>query len=184
MNAQQAWQAARGQLQMEMPKAAFDTWVRNAEMVSYEDGSFMVGVPNAYAKDWLQSRLASTVTRLLTGMMNRTVEVRFVVWQNGAVDPVVHEIDEADEEDINSAMPNPTLNARYAFDNFVVGPSNRLAHAASMAVAEKPAQAYNPLFLYGGVGLGKLTCSTPSATTATSGVCRFYMCHPKNLPTT
>ena len=83
MNAQQAWQAARGQLQMEMPKAAFDTWVRNAEFVSYEDGSFIIGVSNAYARDWLQSRLSSTVTRLLTGIMNRTVEVRFVVWQNG-----------------------------------------------------------------------------------------------------
>ena len=83
MKAQQAWQAARGQLQMEMPRAAFDTWVRNAEFVSYEDGSFILGVPNAYACDWLQSRLSSTVTRLLTGIMNRTIEVRFVVWQNG-----------------------------------------------------------------------------------------------------
>ena len=82
MKAQQAWQAALGQLQMEMPKAAFDTWVRNAEFLSYEDGSFIIGVPNAYARDWLHSRLLSTVTRLLTGIMNRTVEVRFVVWQN------------------------------------------------------------------------------------------------------
>ena len=69
--------------QLEMPKAAFDTWVRNAEFVSYEDGSFIIGVSNAYARDWLQSRLSSTVTRLLTGIMNRTVEVRFVVWHNG-----------------------------------------------------------------------------------------------------
>jgi chromosomal replication initiator protein len=153
MNAQQAWQAARGQLQMEMPKAAFDTWVHHAEMVSYEDGSFMIGVPNAYAKDWLQSRLASTVTRLLTGMMNRTVEVRFVVWQSGAVEAAAAS-DEFIEEEATS-LPNQTLNGRYTFDNFVVGPNNRLAHAASLAVAEKPAQAYNPLFLYGGVGLGK-----------------------------
>lgn len=153
MNAQQAWQAARGQLQMEMPKAAFDTWVRNAEFLSYEDGSFILGVPNAYARDWLQSRLSSTVTRLLTGMMNRTVEVRFVVWQNGQKPP---EIQETRVEEETSAIPtNPCLNARYTFENFVVGPSNRLAHAASLAVAEKPAQAYNPLFLYGGVGLGK-----------------------------
>jgi chromosomal replication initiator protein len=154
MNATQAWQAARGQLQMEMPKAAFDTWVRNADLVSYEDGSFMVGVPNAYARDWLQSRLASTVTRLLTGMMNRTVEVRFVVWQNGAkpAEPQ-EEATGADEGDY--ITHHPCLNPRYSFENFVVGPSNRLAHAASLAVAEKPAQAYNPLFLYGGVGLGK-----------------------------
>ncbi|MFM8319577.1 MAG: chromosomal replication initiator protein DnaA [Chloroflexota bacterium] len=157
MKAEQAWQAARGQLQMEMPKAAFDTWVRNAEFVSYEDGNFIIGVQNAYARDWLQSRLVSTVTRLLTGMMNRTVEVRFVVWQNGSAaseaDPSPRDVWN-DEEDESSA-PNPTLNARYTFENFVVGANNRLAHAASMAVAEKPAQAYNPLFLYGGVGLGK-----------------------------
>ncbi len=145
---------------MEMPKAAFDTWVRNAELVSYEDGSFVIGVPNAYAKDWLQSRLTSTITRLLTGMMNRTVEVRFAVWQsgpawqNGPAEATDHESEEVIGED-SSAFPNPTLNARYTFENFVVGASNRLAHAASMAVAEKPAQAYNPLFLYGGVGLGK-----------------------------
>ena len=154
MNAQQAWQAARGQLQLEMPKAAFDTWVRNAEYISFEDGSFMVGVPNAYARDWLQSRLSSTVTRLLTGIMNRTVEVRFVVWQNGH-EPIEVRENTVDIEEIACSAANPSLNARYSFENFVVGPSNRLAHAASLAVAEKPAQAYNPLFLYGGVGLGK-----------------------------
>lgn len=79
MNANQAWQAALGQLQVEMPKGTFDTWVRDAELVAYEDGSFVVGVNNAYARDWLESRLKSTVTRMLGGMMNRTIEVRFVV---------------------------------------------------------------------------------------------------------
>jgi chromosomal replication initiator protein len=153
MKPEQAWQAALGQLQMEMPKAAFDTWVRGTEYISYEDGSFVVGVQNAYARDWLQNRLSSTVTRMLSGILNRTVEVRFVVWQN-TPEPTEHpEPDEA-------AYPighidTPTINARYTFENFVVGASNRLAHAASLAVAEKPAQAYNPLFLYGGVGLGK-----------------------------
>lgn len=154
MKADQAWQAALGQLQMDMPKAAFDTWVRDAEFISYEDGSFIIGVQNAYARDWLHSRLSSTVTRLLTGMMNRTVEVRFVVWQNQPVisEPVIT------EEPVNLLMStgsNFSLNSRYSFDNFVVGTNNRLAHAASLAVAEKPALAYNPLFLYGGVGLGK-----------------------------
>ncbi len=156
MNADQAWQAARGQLQTEMPKAAFDTWVRNAEFAAYEDGSFIISVSNAYARDWLQSRLSSTVTRLLTGIMNRTVQVSFVVWQNGnkAVAEPEQPVDY--EELTGPALAlNPTINARYSFDNFVVGASNRLAHAASQAVAEKPAQAYNPLFLYGGVGLGK-----------------------------
>jgi chromosomal replication initiator protein len=82
MKPDQAWQAALGQLQLEMPKAAYNTWVGDAELISYEDGSFIIGVQNAYARDWLQSRLSSTVTRLLTGMMNRSVEVRFIIWQN------------------------------------------------------------------------------------------------------
>ena len=154
MKAAQAWQATLGQLQMEMPKAAYETWVRDAEFLSYEDGSFIIGVNNAYARDWLESRLSSTVKRILTGMMNRTVEVRFVVWQNQT-----HPTPSEEPEISTLEAPEPgystTLNPRYTFDNFVVGASNRLAHAASMAVAEKPAQAYNPLFLYGGVGLGK-----------------------------
>jgi chromosomal replication initiator protein len=154
MKADQAWQAAIGQLQMEMPKAAFDTWVRDTELVSYEDGSFIIGVQNAYARDWLQSRLSSTVTRLLTGIMNRTVEVRFIIWQNTSEQTEPQE-QYAPVEPIQNLTQNTTLHPRYSFENFVVGASNRLAHAASLAVAEKPAQAYNPLFLYGGVGLGK-----------------------------
>ena len=154
MKAAQAWQAALGQLQMEMPKAAFDTWARDAEMLSYEDGSFVIGVQNAYARDWLDSRLSSTVTRLLTGIMNRTVEVRFVVWQD-ADESVEHHDTPPQAPETLVEFNNPTINCRYSFSNFIVGASNRLAHAASLAVAEKPALAYNPLFLYGGVGLGK-----------------------------
>jgi chromosomal replication initiator protein len=155
MKAEQAWQATLGQLQMEMQKAAYDTWVKDAEFISYEDGSFIIGVQNAYARDWLHSRLSSKVTRLLTGLMNRSVEVRFIVWQNSSLETEPQEL--VDEDLLVAAIQPETanLNSRYTFENFVVGPSNRLAHAASLAVAEKPAQAYNPLFLYGGVGLGK-----------------------------
>src|SRR3990172_3030446 len=159
MNASQAWQAALGQLQMEMPKGAYDTWVRDAEMVAYEDGSFVIGVNNAYARDWLESRLKSTATRMLTGMMNRSVEVRFVIWQPSQPAETLSEItNELEEEEQPSTIAPPVnfpLNPRYTFETFVVGSSNRLAHAASLAVAENPAKAYNPLFLYGRVGLGK-----------------------------
>ncbi len=156
MKPEQAWQAVLGQLQMDIPKAAFDTWVRNAEFLSYEDGSFIIGVQNAFACDWLQSRLASTVMRLLTGMMNRTVEVRFVVWQSRPEGSDSEENEVIAEAPVDQAHNvSASLSPRYSFENFVVGPSNRLAHAASLAVAERPALAYNPLFLYGGVGLGK-----------------------------
>lgn len=155
MNADQAWQAALGQLQMEMPKAAFDTWVRGAELISYEDGSFIIGVQNAYARDWLESRLSSKVNRLLTGIMNRSVEIRFVIWQQTSETTPAQETSTVVEVNRQYSPESTTLNPRYTFDNFIVGASNRLAHAASLAVAERPAMAYNPLFLYGGVGLGK-----------------------------
>lgn len=159
MNAQQAWLATMGQLQMEMSKAAFDTWVRSAEMVSHQDDTFTIGVPNAYARDWLDSRLSTTVNRLLTGILGRPQMARFVVWHK---DYDLLEDDGESQVVEESAAPqdptprsNSTINPRYSFENFVVGASNRLAHAACMAVAENPARAYNPLFLYGGVGLGK-----------------------------
>ena len=152
MKATQAWQAALGQLQLEMPKASFDTWVRDTELITYEDGAFTIGVKNAYARDWLDDRLSSTISKLLSGIMNRTVSVRFTVWQMTEKSP---ETERATQIHSPAQINNPTLNSRYSFSSFVVGPSNRLAHAASLAVAERPAQAYNPLFLYGGVGLGK-----------------------------
>jgi chromosomal replication initiator protein len=162
MKAEQAWQAVLGQLQLDMPKASFDTWVKNAAVVSYEDNVFFIGVPNTYARDWLEGRLTSKIKRLLCGIMNRTVGVRFVIW-HGNNDPATNEVDpEEVEHEIpviyETPLPQPkntALISRYTFENFVVGPSNRLAHAASLAVAERPAEAYNPLFLYGGVVLGK-----------------------------
>ena len=72
MEASQAWQAVLGQLQMEMPKATYDTWVRDTQFVAYEDGAFVIGAQNAYARDWLEGRLTSTVSQLLNDILNRT----------------------------------------------------------------------------------------------------------------
>ncbi len=155
MNAKQLWQAALGQLQMEIPRATFETWVRDAELLAYEDRAFVIGVQNAYARDWLEDRLLSTVKRVLTGIVGQTVEVRFVVWQDSTdiEAPVIAVLESSPGE--NRDKPTYNLNNRYTFEDFVVGSSNRLAHAAAQAVADSPARAYNPLFLYGGVGLGK-----------------------------
>src|SRR5512132_603605 len=157
MNAEQAWQSVLGQLQMEMPRASFDTWVRDTKPVSYQDGTLTIGVRNAYARDWLESRLASTVSRLLVGIMNASVAVNFIVNGNEP-ETMIDEVPLAQPESV-AAYDQPirpsNMNPRYLFDTFVVGSGNRLAHAACLAVAEKPARAYNPLFLYGGVGLGK-----------------------------
>jgi len=154
VNAEQLWQAAQGQIQLEMPRASYDTWVRDAELLTYEDGEFIIGVRNAYARDWLASRLLSTVKRILSGMAGRTVDVRFIVWQDDLVGEA-HPQSAPSESALPLEEPARRLNSRYTFETFVVGPSNRLAHAAAQAVAESPARAYNPLFLYGGVGLGK-----------------------------
>ena len=94
MELQQAWQTVLGQLQMEMPRASYDTWVRDTQPISYEDGLLTIGVRNAYARDWLESRLASTVSRLLIGIMNRTVDVVFVVAQSEGSQEVEDEVDE------------------------------------------------------------------------------------------
>ncbi|NLG29465.1 MAG: chromosomal replication initiator protein DnaA [Chloroflexi bacterium] len=160
MDAQSLWQAALGQLELQLPKANYDTWVRASGALSYEDGVLVVGVRSAYAKDWLENRLYGLIQRTVTKIAERTVTVRFVVRQNGAAvaEPVellaldataVQPPLEANDRD--SARVNPRL----TFDTFIVGQSNRLAHAGSLAVAEKPGATYNPLFIYGGVGLGK-----------------------------
>jgi chromosomal replication initiator protein len=159
MNADQAWQSVLGQLQMEMPRASFDTWVRDTRPVTYENGLLTVSVRNAYARDWLESRLASTVNRLLIGILNANVSVHFTVSSadepENTPDARAEAPDEPESGPRTARSRNASLNPRYTFETFVVGSGNRLAHAACQAVAEKPARAYNPLFLYGGVGLGK-----------------------------
>jgi len=157
MNVEHAWQSVLGQLQMEMPKASFETWVRDTKPVSFDSGVMTVAVRNAYARDWLDTRLATTVNRILMNATDSDVTVNFVVASSAdgeAGEATPREV----QADALPAEPRPrsvALNPRYVFDTYVVGAGNRLAHAACMAVAEKPARAYNPLFLYGGVGLGK-----------------------------
>lgn len=155
MDASQAWQATLGQLQMELPKATYDTWLRDARFIQHENQIFTIGVENAYARDWLENRLTTTASKLLSGMMDCPQDIRFVFQSHEEIpnDSERHPV----ERDLIPLAQNQQdlFNARYSFSNFVVGPNNRLAHAASQAVAENPANAYNPLFLYGGVGLGK-----------------------------
>ena len=98
MNHQQAWQSVLGQLQMEMPRASFDTWVRDTEASSLEDGVMTITTRNAYARDWLESRLTSTVQRLLVGILNQSVSVQFIV---GDTPQEETEVEEADEPELD-----------------------------------------------------------------------------------
>ena len=80
MLTEEVWQTTLGQLQMQMTRATFDTWVKHSRGLAYEDGLFVVGVPSGYAKDWLENRLHTTIKRTLTNVLGRSVEVRYVVW--------------------------------------------------------------------------------------------------------
>ncbi len=156
MKAEHAWQATIGQLQLEMSKASFDTWVSSAQFLGYDEETslFTIGVKNAYARDWLDDRLSAKLSRLLTGMIGKPVTTEIKVHSTNTSIPE-SEVQKAVAQKAPLPNENTNINSRYRFDNFVVGADNRLAHAACMAVAENPARAYNPLFLYGGVGLGK-----------------------------
>jgi chromosomal replication initiator protein len=162
-NPQQVWKAVLGDLQMQMPRATFDTWVKNTCVMSYEDGMFVIGVPNTYAVEWLENRLHGALQRSTANVMRRSVDLRFVVKPTIMVhsEPAMplsypaNTLPGSEEDEQRPAPPPPVLNPKHTFNTFIVGNSNRLAHAAAQAVANNPARAYNPLVVYGGVGLGK-----------------------------
>jgi len=168
MDAKQVWRAALGELQVSLSPANFETWLRDTQLVDVDEQRFRIAVPNGFAKDWLESRYRSLISQTLARIVGYSVQVEFVIG------PSAESL--ADHEGVAVAAGNtnaprqqvrvePTrvggeggttfINPRYTFANFIVGSANRLAHAASLSVAERPGHAYNPLFLYGGVGLGK-----------------------------
>jgi chromosomal replication initiator protein len=163
MDAKQVWRAALGELQVSLSPANFETWLRDTHLVDVDDQRFRIAVPNGFAKDWLETRYRSLISQTLARVVGYSVQVEFVVSAAGegqapatasVAQPVrVEPTRVGAPEGVAAGATN--LNARYTFANFIVGSANRLAHAASLSVAERPGHAYNPLFLYGGVGLGK-----------------------------
>jgi hypothetical protein len=113
MNAEYAWQSALGQLQLEMPKASFDTWVRDTQVVKFDDSRLTICARNAYARDWLESRLSSTVTRLLMGIMNQNVSVEFVV---STEEPEAEEDEDATEAEPESAAEEKIVQVEADYD--------------------------------------------------------------------
>jgi chromosomal replication initiator protein len=166
LNLKQLWTAALGQLQVELSRANYDTWFKDTQVISEEDDVYLIGVPNAFAREWLENKYRSQVREALKHLVGKTVDVRFVTSAplaahvgrgTGAGGPATAHIpggiapQTSDRRD-QASVP---LNARYTFSTFVVGSNNRLAHAAALSVAERPGHSYNPLFVYGGSGLGK-----------------------------
>jgi chromosomal replication initiator protein len=160
---EEIWEIARSQLRLQMTKSTYETWVRDTAFVAHEDDTFVIGVPNAYAKDWLSLRLRPLIKRTLAGVVGHAADITFIVQPTRAVDavealpaPLLEAAPAVEVCVAESAVTNgANLNPRYTFRNFIVGPSNRMAHAVALSVAERPGTAYNPLFLYGGSGLGK-----------------------------
>jgi chromosomal replication initiator protein len=154
------WSQTLEILERQLPKPSFETWLKNTKPVAFYDDTMIIGVQSEFAKDRLESRYAYQLRQTLKDLTKRNINLKFVVPSTLEDTPVAPE-NGAAPASAAAAAPVTTdssfkpLNPRYTFETFVTGNSNRFAHAASLAVAETPARAYNPLFIYGGVGLGK-----------------------------
>jgi chromosomal replication initiator protein len=154
---QSIWEAALGELQLQVTRPNFDTWLKETTGVNYKEGVFTIGVPNVFIAEWLRSRLHSLIKRTLTSIIGEPVDVQFSIRPlNPEIQPVASRQADGGTSTRTREPAGPfRLNPRYTFDNFVVGESNRLAYAAALEVAEDPGNKYNPLFIYGDTGSGK-----------------------------
>jgi chromosomal replication initiator protein len=149
------WSKALESLAAEIKQPGFEAWLRNTRPLALHDDTLVVGVPNEFTRDWLEQRYGLIMRRLVGESLGQDVFLKFVIPQV-MEEPATG--DEPPEEPLvptNGRATGQALNPRYTFQTFVVGSANRFVHAASMAVAGAPARAYNPFFIYGGVGLGK-----------------------------
>jgi len=151
-SAQEIWEAALGELQLQVNKPNYKTWLERTIGLSFQDNQFTVGVPNTFVAEYLDKNQRSLIEKTLIGLIGRDIKVLFEVngkHQNSPCDC------DARQEILPSATSPSGLNPKYTFDSFVVGSCNRLAYSAALKVAENPGHTYNPLLIYGGVGLGK-----------------------------
>ena len=152
-SAQRLWEAALGRLQLQTPRPTFDTWLVGTEGGRYEDGCLYVSAPSAFVAEWLERRVHSLVEEAVSAVAGRRVTVSYRVGHEPpAPSPAIGRPAAPAPVPVPDA---PRLLPDYTFEAFVVGPSNQLAHAAALTVAEGTGLAYNPLFIYGAVGLGK-----------------------------
>jgi chromosomal replication initiator protein len=162
-DAQQIWQAAQEELRFQLARPGYETWLANAVLVESDGHTFTIGVPTRLARDWLTERYVPVIREILSGLLARDCEVVITV-DPAALPPPDEPAPIADApapaygivgEPASDGSNATRLNPNFMFSTFVVGNSSRFAHAACRAVADAPGKAYNPLFLYGGVGLGK-----------------------------
>jgi chromosomal replication initiator protein len=166
LNQDQIWSQVQEELRFQLAKRTYDMWLKNTSVVSADGGTFRIGVPSKLAKDWLEDRFSGLIQETLQAVTGSEVDIDFVIAPSGH--RPAHALFDGDENgsanghengvevaaEANVIAPSE-LNARFRFSSFVVGHNSQFAHAAAKAVAEAPGDSYNPLFLYGGVGLGK-----------------------------
>ena len=152
-SAQQIWEAALGELQIQVNKQNYRTWLEKTAGLSYQHNQFVVGVANAFIAEYLDKNQRSLIEKTLIGLTRPDIKVLFQVDTRNQNSPDSYGA--RDEILPTTQVSPPRFNSKYTFDSFIVGSCNRLAHAAALGVAENPGHSQNPLFIYGGVGLGK-----------------------------
>lgn len=153
---EELWSEVLSKVKERISRPSFETWLKSTKLMSYDAENVKIATPNTFTKEWLESHYVHLITGILSELTGEDRFIHFIVPEDmtetdlALPKPVVKSTDKT-EQNVTTGM----LNSKYTFDTFVIGSNNRFAHAASLAVAEAPAKAYNPLFIYGGVGLGK-----------------------------
>jgi chromosomal replication initiator protein len=160
------WNQVLERLQLQLSRPTFETWIKTANAEKLEDGRLVIQTPNPFARNWLQKYYIKTISEVVQEILGYAVEIHIEVHQeesemgSGLSEPVMAASAPSPSQSNGSdaggqRSRGSALNPKYAFSRYVVGPNNRMAHAACLAVAESPGREFNPLFLCGGVGLGK-----------------------------
>ena len=153
---EELWDKVLSEAKKKISKPSFETWLKSTKLLAYTGDTVTIAAPNSFGREWLENHYVHLIAAILAEITGKDLHIRFVVQQ----DPNIEDFDipstpiqkkHEEQPETSSGM----LNTKNTFDTFVIGSGNRFAHAASLAVAEAPAKAYNPLFIYGGVGLGK-----------------------------
>ncbi|MBO1514964.1 chromosomal replication initiator protein DnaA [Metabacillus bambusae] len=157
-NISELWSKALGEIEKKISKPSYETWLKSTKAHTIKGDTLTITAPNEFARDWLESRYLHLIADTIYQLTGEEFLIKFIIPQNQRDDEFVpnspiKQINNNNDE--QNEIPQSMLNPKYTFDTFVIGSGNRFAHAASLAVAEAPAKAYNPLFIYGGVGLGK-----------------------------
>ena len=161
MNSQEIWEAVLAEIKLNLSKANFLTWFKDTTLLEVKDEVAIISVPSNFVKEWLEKKYHKTILNLLNKLSPEIKNVQYVI--SSSKKPLLKTAQKAktflpsnDQMLIQTTInPETNLNLKYTFENFVVGSNNELAHAAALAVTENLGKKYNPLFIYGGVGLGK-----------------------------